>query len=106
MAVSPEVRRLKSRWEAGTGWPKRLGWIEIDGVRGWSGQRFELRFPIMAVVGENGVGKSTVLQSAAAVYAQPRGSKKLKFAGDYFPDTAWEQIINAEIRYSVREDVM
>jgi len=55
----------------------------------------------MAVVGENGVGKSTVLQCAAAVYQRPK--KKGKFASDFFPDTFWEEIKDATIRYSVRQ---
>lgn len=104
MAISKEVRRLDARWRAGTGWPQRLEWIEIDGLRGWTGQRFEMRFPIMAIVGENGVGKSTVLQCAASVYrSYPKNRKKVRFASDFFPDTAWEKIKKATIRYSVRQ---
>jgi predicted ATPase len=101
MPISNEIRRLNSKWQTDTGWPKRLEWIEIDGLRGWTGQRFELRFPVMAVVGENGVGKSTVLQSAAAVYRAPEGDDR--FASDFFPDTPWDQVSDAKIHYSVRE---
>jgi predicted ATPase len=101
MPNSQEIRRLTSRWAAGTAWPKRLEWIRIGGLRGWNNQRFDMKYPIMAVVGENGVGKSTVLQSAAAVYRQSRG--KAKYASDFFPDTFWERITGAEIEYSVRE---
>lgn len=60
MTVSNEIRRLSAKWETGTGWPQRLDWIEITGLRGWAGQRFDLRYPIMAVVGENGVGIQTL----------------------------------------------
>lgn len=70
MPISPEMRRLENKWRTGSGWPKRLEWIEIDGLRGCVNTRVEFRFPIMAIVGENGVGKSTVLQCAAAVYKQ------------------------------------
>ncbi len=103
MPVSREVRRLDAKWQTGSGWPKRLDWIEIKGVRGWTGQRFELRFPIMAVVGENGVGKSTVLQAAASVYSIDLPAQKERFASDFFPDTPWDQVRNAEIKYAVRE---
>lgn len=103
MPTSNEVRRLASRWGSGTGWPKRLEWIEIKGLRGWTGQRFELRFPVMAVVGENGVGKSTVLQAAASVYRSPEPEGQDRFASDFFPDTAWDRITDATIAYSVRE---
>ena len=92
MPLSKEVRRLQGKWAMDTGWPKRLDWVEIEGIRGWEGQRFELRFPIMAVVGENGVGKSTVLQAAASVYTwSTPGKKRERFASDFFrtqPGTA------------------
>jgi predicted ATPase len=104
--LSNEMRRLERQWQAGTGWPRRLHWVEIAGIRGWSRQRFDLRFPIMAVVGENGAGKSTVLQAAASIYQNETGSprlKKYRFASDFFPETPWDQIRNAEIRAEVRE---
>ena len=101
MAVNREMRRLAVKWRSGDGWPLRLEWFEVDGVRGWSNQRFTLSFPIMAVVGENGVGKSTLLQAAASVYRST--AKKSRFASDFFPDTAWDTIRDATIRYSVKE---
>lgn len=100
--ISREMRRLEASWTQGTRWPKRLEWVEISGLRGWTGQRFELRFPIMAVVGENGVGKSTVIQAAASVYST-EGVTKERFASEFFPDTTWDQVRAAEIRFSVRE---
>ncbi|HTS78825.1 MAG TPA: ATP-binding protein [Bryobacteraceae bacterium] len=71
--------------------------MEIDGVRGWVKQRLEFPFPITALTGENGMGKSTVLQAIAASY------KSEYFASDFFPDTPWEQVRNAEIRVTIRE---
>jgi hypothetical protein len=73
---SREVRRLEAKWKTGGGWPKRLDWIEIKGLRGWTGQRFDLQFPIMALVGDNGSGKSTVLQAAASVYGKQSVRKR------------------------------
>lgn len=102
MPISSEVRRLGAKWATGTGWPKRLDWVEITGIRGWTGQRFELKFPIMAVVGENGVGKSTVLQAAASVYTSSVKSR-FRFASDFFPDTTWEKIQEALVASSIRE---
>jgi predicted ATPase len=99
MPLAKEMRLLESRWKGGQGWPKRLEWIEIDGIRGWIGQRIEFQFPIVALVGENGIGKSTVLQGVAASY---KGSGQ-HFASDFFPDTPWEQVTDAEIRASIRE---
>jgi len=111
MAESKEMRRLTAKWASGTGWPKRLEWVQIDGVRGWKNEKFSLNYPIMAVVGENGSGKSTVLQCIAAVYSskppkkqgRKRQAKKPTFASDFFPDTAWEKIKRTTIRYSVRQ---
>lgn len=103
MPLSKEMRRLQRRWELGTGWPKRLEWVEVQGIRGWASQRFSLSFPIMAVVGENGAGKSTVLQAAASVYRSDRTRKRFRWASDFFLDTPWDRIEKAEIRYSYRE---
>jgi predicted ATPase len=111
MAESKEMRRLTKQWATGTGWPKRLEWVQIDGLRGWKNERFNLSYPIMAVVGENGSGKSTLLQAIAAVYksrppkkqGRKRQAKKATFASDFFPDTAWEKVKKTEIRYCVRE---
>jgi predicted ATPase len=91
------MKRLAKEWTGG-GWPKRLNWLAIAGLRGWTGQRVEFRFPITAIIGENGVGKSTVLQCAAAVY-QGTG----KFASDYFPATHWDKLKGVHIGYGVME---
>jgi recombinational DNA repair ATPase RecF len=62
MALSNEVRRLQQKWSSGGGgWPKRLEWIEIHNMRGWTGQKVEFKFPIVAIVGENGSGKSSII---------------------------------------------
>jgi predicted ATPase len=102
LALSTEVRLLAARWQAGNLWPRRLEWLEIQGIRGWDGQRLDFTFPIVALCGENGVGKSTVLQAAVSVYRPPTGDTP-RFASEFFPDTAWERIERAAIRYCVRE---
>src|SRR5688572_31621122 len=94
MPVGKEMRRLEAKWKGGDSWPQRLEWIEIDRIRGWTNQRVDLRFPITAIVGENGVGKSTLLQAIASAYADPDG-KVSRYSSDYFPDTAWDRIGNA-----------
>jgi predicted ATPase len=99
--LSKEVRLLQNKWLSGQSFPKRLEWIEIDGLRGWSNQRIELAFPITALVGENGVGKSTVLQAIASSYQ----SRTNYFASDFFPNTTWETVKAATIRTSVREGI-
>lgn len=99
--LSKEVRQLARNWDTGNQWPKRLEWLEIVSIRGWSGQRVEFPFPIVALCGENGVGKSTVLQAAVSIYRGPKESGY--FASQFFPDTPWDKIKNAAIRYCVRE---
>lgn len=102
MALSNEMRRLQAKWNSGGGWPKRLESIEINNIRGWSSQRVDIKFPIVAIVGENGSGKSTIIQAAACIYAG-RTKKLTRFASDFFPKTAWDDYRNAQIRYSYRE---
>jgi predicted ATPase len=102
MALSTEMRRLQNRWATASGWPKRLEWMEISGIRGWTGQRIDFPFPITALVGENGSGKSTVLQAAAAVY---KSTPKDRYASDFYPDTPYERISGATIRFSYRQGV-
>lgn len=102
MALSKEMRRMLNKWDSNNGWPKRLEWLELEGIRGWHGQRVDFLAPITAIVGENGSGKSTILQAAASAYRQPAGRKET-YASDHFPDTPFERISGATIRASVRE---
>lgn len=103
MTLSNEVRRLQAKWNGGGGgWPKRLEWIEIHNMRGWTGQRVEFRFPIAAIVGENGSGKSSLIQAAASVY-RANTKKDTDFASDFFPQTYWDKVTSAKIRYSIRQ---
>ena len=108
MPISKEVRRLERAWQNETAWPKRLNWIEIQNLRGWAGQRIRFPFPIVAISGENGSGKSTIIQACAAVYQryESKGSVKqkgTKYASDFFPGTFWDEITNAAVRYGYTE---
>ena len=99
MPLAREIRLLQTKWRSGQGWPKRLEWLEINNLRGWTGQRITFDFPVVAIIGENGVGKSTVLQAIASSY----NSKTRLYASDFFPDTIWETISSASIKVSIRE---
>jgi predicted ATPase len=102
LVLSPEVKQLFSKWDANNGWPKRLESITIKGLRGWSGQRIHFNFPIVAIVGENGSGKSTILQAAASVY-RSNVKDRVLFASDFFPDTAWDKQEDVSVGFSFRE---
>ena len=69
MPQSDEIRRLAKRWAGGTGWPRRLQWLELKGVRGWQGQRLNLPFPIVAITGENGAAKAHYFKRRLAYIA-------------------------------------
>jgi predicted ATPase len=101
--LSKQIRLLQNKWRSNAGWPKRLESIEIKGLRGWLGQRIDFNFPIIAISGENGSGKSTILQCAAAIYGPPAETKKRRFASDFFPDTPWDTIRAATITGIVRQ---
>ncbi|PBB17010.1 AAA family ATPase [Mesorhizobium sp. WSM4313] len=108
MALSREVRRLERSWQNESAWPKRLDWVEIENIRGWQGQRIRFPFPIVAIAGENGSGKSTIIQACAAVYQGhlSKGSVKqkgTKYASDFFPSTFWDQITNAAVKFGYTE---
>ena len=63
--------------------PKHLESIELKNVRGWNGKKIDFKFPITAIVGENGMGKTTILQAAASVYKSP--DERGYFDSDFFP---------------------
>lgn len=104
MAINDEVRRLQKKWDSKTGWPKRLEWLEIAGIRGWNSQRIKFEFPIVAVIGENGSGKSSVLQAAACVYRGENGARTW-YPSEFFPDTAWDTVTVASIKYGYKEGI-
>jgi predicted ATPase len=97
--LSKEVRKLAKSWTTGN-WPKHLESLEIHGLRGWQGERVTFNFPFVAIVGENGVGKSTLLQTAASVY---RYNENSFYASDFFPTTPWENVQNVTLKASIRE---
>lgn len=103
MALSDSMRLLDRKWVSGNGWPKRLEWLEVKGIRGWVGQRIAFNFPIVAIVGENGSGKSTLLQAAASVYRPAGQDKGAFFQTEFFPETAWDKINDASITFGYQQ---
>ncbi|MDS1030521.1 AAA family ATPase [Bacillota bacterium LX-D] len=62
-----EINEIKRQFQDGQ-WKKFLKSIKITNLRGWTGQSISFNFPVCAIVGENGIGKSTFLRAAACAY--------------------------------------
>lgn len=82
-------------------WPQFLESIEIDGLRGWSRQTVQFQFPVTAVIGENGTGKSTVLKVVASAYEQPT-RKNTYYPSTFFPVTPWDKVEGVALQYRVK----
>jgi predicted ATPase len=93
-----EITKIHDQFQSGL-WPQFLERIEIKGLRGWQGQSVLFKFPVVAVVGENGAGKSTVLKVAATAY-NPEGTKY--FPSDFFLDTHWDKLHGVELGYQIK----
>ncbi|MCJ0875855.1 ATP-dependent endonuclease [Streptomyces sp. AP-93] len=89
------------------GWPQFLDSITISGLRGWRGETVEFRFPVTAIAGENGAGKSTVLKAAAAAYGASGVTDKMRvfYPDDFFPNTPWEQVEKVNLVYQFHQGV-
>lgn len=61
--------------------------IEINGFRGIEGIDFSLEFPVTAISGLNGAGKSTIGQLAICAYRKPTTAihYKRQYVKDFFP---------------------
>jgi len=107
--TAPTVSKLTSAWDtdrhAGHGWPLFLTSVQIAGLRGWTGESVEFRYPVVAIAGVNGAGKSTVLKAAAAAYHAPKGdgTAVTYSADDFFPKTPWEDVRGVYLTYTVRQ---
>ena len=61
--------------------------MTIDGFRGLLNVKLDFEYPITAISGTNGSGKSTIGQLAVCAYKQPRTNKKYarRYVKDFFP---------------------
>lgn len=97
----PEINLIKEQFAEGK-WPQFLKSIKIDGLRSWQGSSVNFRFPIVAVVGENGTGKSTLLKSAACAYDNKDSSKRFD-PFDFFLQTYWDKISGVTLEYVIAQ---
>jgi predicted ATPase len=63
--------------------------IQIEGFRGISNLEFKVEFPVTAISGTNGSGKSTIGQIAVCGYRKPVTDKiyKRRYVKDFFPQS-------------------
>jgi predicted ATPase len=95
-----EVGLIDKQFQAGE-WPRFIKSVSVDGLRGWKGQPIEFNYPVCAIVGENGTGKSTILKAAACAY-EKHGDAKVFFPSDFFLETHWDKITNVTLGYAIR----
>ena len=94
-----EVNKIREQFSSGL-WPQFLEMIQITGLRGWKGQSIEFLFPVTAICGENGTGKSTALKVAASAYAPSNGTGY--YPSDFFPTTYWDTISGVNLAYRIK----
>ncbi|WP_420484342.1 ATP-dependent nuclease [Burkholderia cepacia] len=94
-----EITRIRDQFQGGQ-WPQFLERVDIAGLRGWKSQVVQFKFPVVAIVGENGAGKSTVLKVAAAAYDKTKDGGY--FPSDFFLDTHWDTLSAIDLGYQIK----
>jgi len=98
---NPEIITMRNQYQAGQ-WPQFLEMVQIAGLRGWSGQNVNFNFPVVAIVGENGTGKSTILKTAACAY-EAIIKKDSFYPSSFFVKTHWDRIQNVTMNFRVKQ---
>lgn len=95
-----EVNKIKEQYQNGL-WPQMIEMVEIDGLRGWTGQSINFNFPVVAIAGENGSGKSTVLKCVACAY-ENEDQNKTYYPSTFFISTHWDTIEGVTLNYRIK----
>ncbi|RXT05269.1 ATP-dependent endonuclease [Ammoniphilus sp. CFH 90114] len=66
-------RRLLERWESMQYQKTTLRKLKINGLRGLDDFSLDINYPVFAIAGENGTGKSTILGCIACAYHSVKG---------------------------------
>lgn len=99
-----EIQEIMKQFKQGDGeWHQFLKSIKITNLHGWDGQEMHFRFPIVAIVGENGIGKSTFLKASVCAYDN-KDSKNF-YPSNMFISTQWdaEAMSGATIEYKIKQ---
>lgn len=96
-----EITRIRDQFQGGL-WPQFLERLDINGLRGWKGQSVHFKFPVSAIVGENGSGKSTVLKVAASAY-DPKAKQNAYYPSAFFLETHWDKIQGVDLGFQIRQ---
>lgn len=100
-----EIKNIMRQFRHGamdSEWKQFIKSIKISNIHGWTGQELILNFPVVAIVGENGIGKSTFLKAAVCAYKNKNG--QTFYPSKMFVSTRWDEtgLENATIEYKVR----
>lgn len=97
------IQEIMRDFAHGTGkWQHFINSVKISNIHGWNNQEMFFRFPVVAIVGENGIGKSTFLKAAVCAYENTVG--QTFYPSKMFVSTRWDEnaLSNATIEYKVR----
>lgn len=82
-----EINEIRKQFANGN-WKLFLKSVKLTNLRGWTGQKVVFRFPVCAIVGENGIGKSSFLKAAACAYTNKSGPTY--YPSSFFMKTQWD----------------
>jgi len=99
--MSLEVNEIKKKM-ATTNWPRFVMGLSIKGIHGLEGNQIDFKFPVCALVGENGTCKSTILKTLACAYKNNDNKSHTFYPSDFFPDTAWDKLKDVILKYQIR----
>jgi len=98
-----EIKEISRQFNQGTGeWKQFIKSIKINNIHGWNNQEILFNFPVVAIVGQNGIGKSTFLK--AAVCAYDNNDAPNFYPSKMFISTQWDAagMNSATIEYRIR----
>lgn len=99
-----EIEEIFRQFNHGNGeWKQFIKAIKITNIHGWTGQEIHFNYPVVAIVGENGIGKSTFLKAAVCVYRNKNGNDF--YPSKMFMSTHWDEnaLSGAMIEYTIKQ---